>query len=63
MHLLPWSESDLPFGEHFRMTQSRLGAVAPIIRDLDLQVGLEFIGTWGLRRTRKNDFIHTIEVT
>jgi len=61
MHLLPWSESNLPFGEHFRLVQRRLKAVAPIIRDLDLHVGLEFIGTWGLRRTRENDFIHTIE--
>ena len=29
--------------------------------NFQLQVGLEFIGTWGLRRTRRHEFIHTIE--
>jgi sugar phosphate isomerase/epimerase len=61
MHLLPWSCTDMPYGQHFRLTQRRLEAVAPILRETGLKVGLEFIGSYGLRRTRKFDFIHTIE--
>ena len=39
MHLLPWSETDLSFGEHFRLCQRRLAHLAPIIRDNDVRVG------------------------
>ena len=67
----------LPFGEHFRMAVERLKLVAPILREHDIHLGvptaaagrllsccgpgLEFLGSFGNRRTAAHDFIHTIE--
>jgi len=61
MHVLPWSETGMPFGEHFRLTSRRLEACAPLLRAGGLRVGLEFIGAFGLRRVRRRDFVHTLE--
>jgi len=62
MHLLPWSLTDkIPFGEHFRMAVNRLERLAPILREHDVQLGLEFLGSFGNRRNAKYDFVHTIE--
>jgi len=62
MHILPWSLTDsVPFGEHFRLAMHRLERVAPILRELDIQLGLEFLGSFGNRRTAKHDFVHTVE--
>ena len=60
-HILPFSVRGLTFGEHFRLCRERLATVAPILRDSDLRVGLEFIGSSGLRRVRSHEFLHTVE--
>ena len=60
-HILPWSITDLKFGDHFRLTAKRLETSLPVIRENGLRVGLEFIGSFGLRRTQKYDFLHTVE--
>ena len=62
MHILPWSFTGrMPFGEHFRLTVSRLQQVLPLLRQHDIHLGLEFLGSFGNRRGAAHDFIHTVE--
>mmetsp|Transcript_22371 Transcript_22371/g.68884 ORF Transcript_22371/g.68884 Transcript_22371/m.68884 type:complete len:881 (+) Transcript_22371:41-2683(+) len=59
-HLLPFS-TKTSFGPHFRSAVRRLKLVAGVLRGSTLRAGLEFIAPYGLRRTQKFDFIHTLE--
>ena len=66
-HLLPWSQprsgaASLPFHAHFRQTVERLRRVVPTLERHGIRLGLEMIGAFGLRRVRKHDFVHTVEV-
>lgn len=64
-HILPYSSpprgAPQPFHAHFRMTADRLSRAVPVLERHGMRAGIEPISAFGLRRTRKHDFVHTIE--
>ena len=40
---------------HFRLAAERLGRVAEVLREHDIQLGLEFLGSYGNRRTSRTE--------
>jgi sugar phosphate isomerase/epimerase len=56
-YLLP--SSDLPFRENWKFHIDRLGAIARILADRGVRLGLEFVAPYHLRRWKKHEFIFT----
>jgi len=60
--LMPCSD-DLTYRANFRQHAARLGEVARILRDHDLRLGLEYVGTQLVMVARKYPFVHTLAET
>ena len=44
----------LRFGDHFRLVAERLRKVGKVLKEHDIQLGLEFLGSYGNRRVSRN---------
>ena len=44
----------LRFGDHFRLVADRLRKVGKVLKEHDIQLGLEFLGSYGNRRVSRN---------
>ena len=42
------------FGDHFRLVANRLEKVGKVLKEHDIQLGLEFLGSYGNRRVSRN---------
>ena len=60
--LLP-SSDELTYRSNFRRHGERLGEVARVLRDHELKLGLEYVGTQLLLVGRKFPFVHTLAET
>jgi sugar phosphate isomerase/epimerase len=58
-YILSFSD-DLPFAENFDRHRRRLRAVARILSEREIRLGLEFLGPKTLREGHRYEFIHTM---
>jgi len=54
------AHDDLPYSANFHQHIERLGAVAQVLGDHGVQLGLEYCATPTLRRGKRHEFIHTL---
>ncbi len=54
------AHDDLPYSANFHQHIERLGAVAQVLGDHGIQLGLEYCATPTLRRGKRHEFIHTL---
>jgi len=54
------SHDTLTYRENFKVHTARLGEVARVLRDHDLRLGLEYIGTQLLLVSKRYPFVHTL---
>ena len=57
------ADSSLTYLTNFKRHVNRLGQAARVLKDHDLRLGLEYVGTQSSRRNRKFSFIHTLAET
>lgn len=58
---IPPGSDDLPRDAMFEQVRERAGAVAQVLAEHDMRLGLEFIGPKTSRAKRRHEFIHTME--
>jgi sugar phosphate isomerase/epimerase len=54
------AHDDLTYEQNFQQHASRLREVARVLKDHDLRLGLEYVGTPSSRQGRRNPFIHSM---
>lgn len=54
------AHAELPYAENFRQHVERIGAVARVLGDHGVRLGLEFCATPTLRRGFRHEFIHSL---
>jgi len=59
-YILSFSD-ELPFAENFERHRKRLSAVAQILSERGVRLGLEFLGPKTLREGHRYEFIHTMD--
>jgi sugar phosphate isomerase/epimerase len=57
------AHNSLTYLQHFRQCAQRLREVARVLRDHNVRLGLEYVGTITARSGRKHPFIHTLAET
>ncbi len=59
LSIVPFHD-ELPYAENFRQHVDRLGAVARVLGDHGIRLGLEYCATPTLRRGKPHEFIHSL---